>query len=83
MSEELKQPASTPKAKIVRCGKDCTHSGGWGDGYGHGLGVASILGARDNHRVIVGIQQGEMSGRVDEHPPRRPRGRRRHSASAA
>ncbi len=27
-------------------GKDCTHSGGWGDGYGHGLGVASILGAR-------------------------------------
>ena len=39
-------------------GKDCTHSGGWGDGYGHGLGVASILGARDNHRGIVGILPG-------------------------
>ena len=39
-------------------GKDCTHSGGWGDGYGHGLGVASILGARDNHRGTVGILPG-------------------------
>jgi subtilisin len=39
-------------------GKDCTHSGGWGDGYGHGLGVASILGARDNGRGTVGILPG-------------------------
>lgn len=39
-------------------GKDCTHSGGWGDGYGHGLGVASILGARDNRRGTVGILPG-------------------------
>ena len=39
-------------------GKDCTHSGGWGDGYGHGLGVASILGALDNNRGTVGMLPG-------------------------
>jgi subtilisin len=39
-------------------GKDCTHSGGWRDAYGHGLGVASILGARDNGRGIVGMLPG-------------------------
>ncbi len=39
-------------------GKDCSKSGGWGDGYGHGLGVASILGAKDNRSGIVGMLPG-------------------------
>ena len=39
-------------------GKDCSHSGGWNDGYGHGTGVASILGAKDNRRGIVGLLPG-------------------------
>ncbi len=39
-------------------GKDCTHSGSWGDGYGHGTGVASILGARDDQKGIVGMLPG-------------------------
>lgn len=39
-------------------GKDCSRSGTWGDGYGHGTGVASILGARDNKVGIVGLLPG-------------------------
>jgi subtilisin family serine protease len=39
-------------------GKDCSRSGTWGDGYGHGTGVASILGARDDKRGIVGLLPG-------------------------
>ncbi len=39
-------------------GKDCTHSASWGDGYGHGMGVASIIGARDNKQGIVGMLPG-------------------------
>ncbi len=39
-------------------GKDCSKSGTWGDGYGHGTGVASILGAKDNRRGIVGLLPG-------------------------
>jgi hypothetical protein len=39
-------------------GKDCSHSGGWGDDYGHGTGVASVLGAKDNRRGIVGLLPG-------------------------
>lgn len=39
-------------------GKDCSKSGTWGDGYGHGTGVASILGARDDRQGIVGLLPG-------------------------
>ncbi|MCY7418167.1 MAG: S8 family serine peptidase [Chloroflexi bacterium] len=39
-------------------GKDCTRSGSWRDGYGHGTGVASILGGRDNNKGIVGVVPG-------------------------
>lgn len=39
-------------------GKDCSRSGTWGDGYGHGTGVASILGAKDDKRGIVGLLPG-------------------------
>ncbi|MBX3029568.1 MAG: S8 family serine peptidase [Chloroflexi bacterium] len=39
-------------------GKDCSRSGSWADGYGHGLGVASILGAKDNKTGIVGMLPG-------------------------
>lgn len=39
-------------------GKDCSKSGTWGDGYGHGTGVASILGARDDKQGIVGLLPG-------------------------
>jgi hypothetical protein len=39
-------------------GKDCSRSGTWGDGYGHGTGVASILGARDDKQGIVGLLPG-------------------------
>lgn len=39
-------------------GKDCSKSGTWADGYGHGTGVASILGARDDRQGIVGLLPG-------------------------
>jgi hypothetical protein len=39
-------------------GKDCTGSGTWTDGYGHGTAVAGILGARDDKRGIVGLAPG-------------------------
>lgn len=39
-------------------GKDCSGSGSWADGYGHGLGVASILGAKDDKKGIVGMLPG-------------------------
>jgi subtilisin len=39
-------------------GKDCSKSGTWGDGYGHGTGVASILGAKDDRQGIVGLLPG-------------------------
>lgn len=39
-------------------GKDCSKSGTWGDGYGHGTGVASILGAKDDKQGIVGLLPG-------------------------
>jgi hypothetical protein len=39
-------------------GKDCSKSGTWGDGYGHGTGVASILGAKDNKQGLVGLLPG-------------------------
>jgi subtilisin family serine protease len=48
-----KHPDVTPAG-----GKDCSKSGTWGDGYGHGTGVASILGARDNRQGIVGLLPG-------------------------
>jgi len=46
-------PDVTPKG-----GKDCSTSGTWSDGYGHGTGVASILGAKDNKQGIVGLLPG-------------------------
>jgi subtilisin family serine protease len=48
-----KHPDVTPAG-----GKDCSRSRTWGDGYGHGTGVASILGAKDNKRGIVGLLPG-------------------------
>ena len=48
-----KHPDVTPAG-----GKDCSRSRTWGDGYGHGTGVASILGAKDNRQGIVGLLPG-------------------------
>jgi hypothetical protein len=48
-----KHPDVTPAG-----GKDCSRSRTWADGYGHGTGVASILGAKDNRQGIVGLLPG-------------------------
>ncbi len=46
-----------PDLKVAG-GKDCSRSGSWKDGYGHGTAVAGIIAAKDDHKGVVGLAPG-------------------------